>query len=183
MYSNAQPPEGHPESSDVWLRSVYQDLRRIAASHLKQERRSHTLQPTALVNEAWMRMVRGSAITPIDRTDFLAIASSYMRRILIDHARKRAAGKREGVRLQVELTEGMGGSPRDPIDILFLDQLLERLRIMDVRACKIIEMNFFGGLTLDEIAGALSISSRTASRDWHVAKAWLHSELARARDL
>jgi RNA polymerase sigma factor (TIGR02999 family) len=164
---------------------VYDELRRAAARHMRRERANHTLQPTALVNEAWVRLMdlpnRGGEHGWESRTHFFAVASILMRQILVDHARKRLAAKRGGTQHQVTLAEPLLATYPAPVDVLALDQALERFQAIDARATRVLELHFFGGLSFDEIAGVLDVSTRTVKRDWTMARAWLHDELSKTR--
>jgi RNA polymerase sigma-70 factor (ECF subfamily) len=158
---------------------VYAELRRAASRHMRRERANHTLQPTALVNEAWLRLMELPHRDWRSRAHFFAIASMLMRQILVDHARKRLSGKRGGMQHQVTLTEPLLATQHDPVDVLALDQALNRLHAIDVRGARILELHFFGGLSFVEIAHVLDVSTRTVKRDWSMARAWLHDELSR----
>ena len=155
---------------------VYDELRRLAAHYLRGERRNHTLQPTALVNEAYLCLARQNELLCRDREHFVAIAANTMRRVLVDHARQRGAAKRGGDRRQVTLHSWIRVDERD-VDIMALDEALGKLGEFDPNACRIIELRYFGGLTLEETANALHVSVATAKRRWTVAKAWLYREL------
>ena len=169
-----------PESELAEL--VYAELRQLAARYMRRERKNHTLQPTALVNETWTRLGAGPGVNLQNKTHFLAIASLCMRQVLVDHARRRHADRRGGTEhYQVGLEEGLVSEQKDVIDLFALNELLDRLKTFDERACRIVEMRFFGGLSFEEIADLLKISSRTVTRDWNMARAWLHSELANTR--
>jgi RNA polymerase sigma-70 factor, ECF subfamily len=162
---------------------VYGELRRIAARYMRRERSDHTLQPTALVNDAYMRLMAQDKDWQ-NRAHFFAVASSVMRRILVDHARARHAEKRGGDAVKVELDRpdanpGLVFSPERSEQILALDEALSRLMRLDERQCKIVEMRFFGGMTDQEIADVLVISVRTVVREWVLARAWLHAELSK----
>lgn len=163
--------------SRTYLPLVYDELKGLARGYLRGERGGHTLQPTALVHEAYLR-VAGGAVDWNDKVHFLAAAATAMRRVLVDHARRRGAGKREGAREKVTLgTEAMGiGRDRD-LEILELDDLLNRLAALDARKAKVVELRFFAGLGLDEVATALDVARSTVAADWAVARAWLASEL------
>jgi RNA polymerase sigma-70 factor, ECF subfamily len=156
---------------------LYNELRGLAKRHLQNERPDHTLQATALVHEAYVRIV--DTRQPLqNRAHFFAIASSAMRRVLVDHARAKHAAKRPGSQQRVEL-EGVPLLFDERYDeILALDRALERLEKIDARQCRIVELRYFGGLTAEETAKALELSPITIQRDWAVAKAWLHGELA-----
>lgn len=158
---------------------IYTELRRLAAWHLRRERREHTLQPTALVHEAYLRLLKVEQAVWSDRIHFFGAASHSMRRILVDHARRRGADKRGGGRPPVELQEGMARIVEDSTMMLALDQALTRLASRDPRQCQVVEMRFFGSLTEEEIGLILNISSRTVKREWEHARTWLQAELSR----
>jgi RNA polymerase sigma-70 factor, ECF subfamily len=161
---------------------LYVELRRLARRHLQNERSDHTLQATALVHEAYLRMVDGHQDWR-NRAHFFAIASSAMRRILIDHARARRAVKRPGSQQQWNLDDLPLLSNEHNDDVIAIDLALQKLSQIDARQGRIVELRYFGGLTAEEAAEALGISVITVQRDWAVAKAWLHGELAgRAAD-
>lgn len=155
---------------------VYPELHEIARKHLYHERPGHSIQATALVNEAYLRLVKVSAVNWKDRAHFLAMGSRVMRRILIDHARSRPKGTR------TELTETLAIAPQMDLDVVLLDQALEALAEFDERKAKVVEMKFFGGLTIDEIAAVLNVSKQTVDRDWSLAKAWLVHEMKHHTD-
>jgi RNA polymerase sigma factor (TIGR02999 family) len=158
--------------------AVYPELRQIAARFLNNERRNHTLEPSALVNELWVRLMGGEAVPYHNRAHFFAIAAQTMRRVLIDHARARIADKRGGVQQQLTLTRVEGWNPIEQNeDVLVLDQALSKLEKADPRAARVVELRFFGGLQEDEVAEALGISVITVKRDWKVARAWLMARL------
>jgi len=161
---------------------VYDELRRLAASYLRRERPGQTLQATALVNEAYIRLIGERAHNWQNRTHFLAIAALSMRQILVQRARRRHAAKRGGdperITLDEQLQPAERGGP-DEVDVLALDAALERLATLDSRQAKVVEMRYFGGLTIEETAEALDISPATVKRHWTLARAWLRRELAR----
>jgi len=156
---------------------LYKELHRIATSYIRRERSDHTLQPTALVHEAYLQLIDQKGVSWQDRTHFIATAAQVMRRILVDHARSRNAAKRGGPRYRTTLTGNIAQVPGQDIDVLALDEALDRLAEADDRQARIVEFHFFGGLTFDEIALLLKVSERTVKREWRFAKAWLHSEL------
>lgn len=158
--------------------SIYQELHRLAVVKMRFERVNHTLQPTALVHEAYLRLSGAKDSEFQDRTRFLRLAAHVMRNILVDHARARRAGKRGGEVVQVTFDEGMNPVRDSPIDVLALDQALTRLSQFDHRQAEILQMRFFAGLTFEEIAMELGLSSRTIKRDWIMARAWLNNELS-----
>ena len=159
---------------------VYQDLRRLAAVYLRSERPEHTLQPTALVHETYLRLVQQRALDCQSREHFFGVAAHLMRLILVDHARGHGRVKRQG-QTTVFLETGSLGFPERNLDLELLDQALTRLAELDPRQSRIVEMRYFGGLTIEETAVALGVSPRTVKRDWTLARAWLHGELKRER--
>lgn len=168
---------GRPDALDRLLPLVYAELRQIADRHMAAERAEHTLQPTALVHEAFLRLVGGSSpVSFNDRNHFLSAASRAMRHVLVDHARMRAAAKR-GTHLLVTLDEPAIGIRAEALDMLVLDDALRRLADADVRCGQVVELRFFGGLDVSEIAAVLGVSSATVKRDWQFARAWLATEL------
>jgi RNA polymerase sigma-70 factor (ECF subfamily) len=166
--------QGDERARDRLFAVVHPQLRQIAARFLQRERIDHTLEPNALVNELCMRMIAGEPLIFNDRAHFLAVAAQMMRRILIDHARARAAEKRGGEQWRVSLSAVDRFNPvRDSHDLLVLDELLLQLEKADPRAARVVELRFFGGLTEDEVAEVLSVSTITVKRDWKAARAWL----------
>jgi RNA polymerase sigma-70 factor, ECF subfamily len=161
---------------------VYDELRRLAASYLRRERKGQTLQATALVHEAYVRLIGEKAHNWNDRTHFLAIAALSMRQILVQRARARKAAKRGGdperITLEEHLLPAGSGQKQDEIDLVALDASLERLAALNERQAKIVELRYFGGLSVEEAAAALDISPATVKRDWTLARAWLKRELA-----
>lgn len=156
---------------------VYDELRRLANHYLRQERSDHTLQPTALVHEAYLKLIDQSRVDWQNRAHFFGVAAQSMRRILVDHARSHRASKRGGVQQKLALDEAVDYSqPRD-IDLLALDDALNLLAKLDVRQSQVVELRFFGGLTIEETAAALGVSPATVKVDWSMAKAWLHREI------
>ena len=155
---------------------VYDQLRRRARHYLRGERPNHTLRPTALVHEAYLRLVNLDQVDWQDRSHFFALAARQMRRILVDSARARRYQKRGGGAVSVTFDEALAVSRRDP-DLVALDDALELLAQQDERKVRVVELRFFGGLTNDEIAAALGISSDTVTRDWQMAKLWLRRAL------
>ena len=158
---------------------IYDDLRRIARHQLRRERAGHTLQPTALVNEVYLRLPGVERVGWQDRAHFFAIAARLMRRVLIDAARARKNQKRGGGAVCVTFVESHHGGETRPRDVVALDDALRTLAEMDPRKSRIVELRYFGGLTLEETATALGISSDTVMRDWKVAKLWLMREIAK----
>lgn len=169
---------GNLAARDELVAAVYQDLRRRAAGRLRRESPGHTLQPTALVHEASLRMVDRKKIVWQNRAQFLAVASEMMRRILVDHARGHHMAKRSGRWARVTIDDAVASSrPRD-IDLLNLDQALARLAGFDARKSQVAELKFFGGLSLEETSNVLGISVATVEREWQAARAWLYAQLA-----
>ena len=169
---------GKEQAFDELLPLVHSELRRRAASYLRRERQNHTLQPTALVNEAFMKLVEQRNVRWQNRAHFFAVASQAMRRILVDHARTHQRVKRGGSAPQVTLDEAMIAAESRSIDLLALDEALERLAALDERQARVVELRFFGGLSVEEAAEVLNISPATIKREWSMAKAWLHAELS-----
>ena len=161
---------------------LYDELRRLARQRLRDERTEHTLDTTALVHEAYLRLFKQQAFDARTRADFFAIASNTMRRVLVDYARARRRLKRGGGQSMVPLDEVAPFlTDRSVDEVLGIDEALERLRAMQPRAVKIVEMHFFGGVTLAEIAGLLDLSEKTVQRDWQAARAWLRKEISAPR--
>jgi RNA polymerase sigma-70 factor, ECF subfamily len=158
---------------------IYEELRRLARNFMWQERGNHTLQPTALVHEAYARLIQQTQVPWQNRAHFFAAASQLMRHILVDHARARRADKRGGIQQQVTLEDVMIEARDQSIDVLALHEAIERLTALDARQAKVVELHFFGGLTFEEIALVLSVSERTAKGDWSMARAWLRGELSK----
>jgi RNA polymerase sigma factor (TIGR02999 family) len=165
-------------AQDRLIPLVYRELRRIAAAHLRRENAGHSLQPTALVHEAYLRLVDVNRIDWQSRAHFFCIASTEMRRVLVDHARARDASKRGGGASNLQFDEALFLAPGQPPEIIALDDALNRLALLDGRQAKIVEMRFFGGMTEEEAGDVLGISVRTVKRDWRMAKAWLFKELS-----
>lgn len=158
---------------------VYEELHRLAAAYMRREREGHTLQASALVNEAYIKLVDSSRVRWQNRAHFFAVAAQLMRRILVDFARSRHYQKRGAGWHQVTLDERLGVTTRLDSDMLSLDQALQELARLDPRKARVIELRFFGGLSLEETSEALQVSTDTVGRDWRAAKAWLMRELKR----
>ena len=156
---------------------VYEELHRLAHHYMSHERPDHTLQTTALVNEAYLRLVDQKRVQCDNRTQFFAIAAQLMRHILVDHARSRKYLKRGGDALKVSLDEAMTVSQGRGVDLIALDDALKGLAAIDQRKSKVVELRFFGGLSVEETAVALKISAVTVMRDWSLAKAWLYDAM------
>ena len=170
------------QSVDTLLPIVYQELRRLAASYLRRERPGQTLQPTALVHEAYLRLLKDKPDRWKNRAHFCAIAAHSMRQILIERARARGAQKRGGAQPRVTLDEALVAGGERAIDLVALDEALERLAAIDPEQARLVELRFFGGLTVEETAEAMDISPATVKRHWTVARAWLARELEGSSD-
>jgi len=172
--------QGESGAADELAPLVYKELRRIAGAFMRDERPGHTLQPTALANEAWLRLVDQSRVDWQDRVHFFRVAASLMRRVLVDHARARLAGKRGGgeLRLNLDWIE-VADRPEKLEQILFVDEAIERLEEVDPQQARVVEVHYFGGLSIEQTAEALGVSARTVDRDWAMAKAWLRRALSR----
>jgi len=171
----AEWAKGDQKALDELMPLVYRELRLLAAAYLRKERMSHSLQPTALVHEAYLRLVDQSSPNWENRSHFYGVAARLMRQILVDHARRRHAGKRAGVRVPLE--EAVSFQQERCEDLLALDVGLTALEKFDPRKYKAVELRYFGGLSLDEIAQALEVSSATVRRDLRLAEAWLNSQM------
>lgn len=162
---------------DQMLPVVYQELHRLATRYLEREATGHTLQPTALVHEAYLRLVDQRRVDWRNRAQFLGVAANMMRRILVNHARNRGAGKRGGGAQQVSLSLVGSVSGRPEVDLIALEDALERLAQLDQRKSRVVELKFFGGLTIEEIAEVLEISPATVEREWAFTRAWLYEAI------
>jgi RNA polymerase sigma factor (TIGR02999 family) len=170
---------GDPDAIEDLLPLVYAELRAIADRYMRRERKGHTLQPTALTHEAYLRLVGGNRIEWQSRAHFLAIAAQAMRRILIEHARARRRKKRGGGLKRTSLSAVGAAAPGTPqIDVLALNDALERLSSLDERKGRVVELLYFGGLTAEEVGEVLCITGRTVERDWRYARLWLLRELS-----
>ena len=169
---------GDRRAFEVLLPLVYAELRRIAGRQLRRERDGHTLQPTALVHEAYLRLVAQRSVDWQGRAHFYGVAAQVMRRILVDHARRQAATKRGNGAHRVPLEEAAETTAVNQVPVLMLDHALGRLERLDPGLAQIVELRAFGGLTIDEAAHVLNVSPTTAKREWRTAKAWLTNELA-----
>jgi RNA polymerase sigma-70 factor (ECF subfamily) len=177
MLQRAQ--EGDASAINRLMPLVYDELRRLAESYLKRERSDHTLQATALVHEAYCRLVRQEDVDWRNRDHFFAVAAQAIRRILVDHARGQQRAKRGGGCARVGLDESVADEPQRGLDVLAVDEALTRLAALHERQAKIIELRFFGGLSLSAVATYLGVSPRTVDGDWSMARAWLRRELER----
>jgi RNA polymerase sigma-70 factor (ECF subfamily) len=168
---------GHQEVLEELMPLVYDELRRLAAHYLRQERPEHTLQPTALVHEAYLRLVDQTQVRWQNRAHFFGIAANLMRQILVNHALSQRAAKRGGTALRLTLDEAAGFSKERAVDLVALDEALTRLAALGPQQGRIVELRFFGGLSIEEAAEVLRVSPATVNRGWTMAKAWLHQEL------
>ncbi len=168
---------GNRASADVLLALVYDELRKIASQYLRKERSGHTLQPTALVHEAYIKLIDISGINWQDRAHFFAVSANVMRHILVDHARAKLSEKRGGSAQRIELDDAISFSDKPDVDVLAVDESLKKLAEFDPQQSRIVELRFFGGLTIEETAHVVGISPATVKREWAMAKAWLHRSL------
>lgn len=169
---------GDKEALERLIPAVYDELRRQAARYLRKERPGHTLQTTALVHEAYLRLVNQNNIAWQNRAHFYAIAARLMRQILVDHARKRQAAKRGGADIKQPLEDVSPMAPDKGVDLVALDEALTRLAAIDPRQSRIVELRYFSELSVEETAEVLGVSTRTVKRDWNVAKAWLRQQIS-----
>jgi RNA polymerase sigma factor (TIGR02999 family) len=174
--------EGNVAARDLLMPLVYDELRRRASAYLRRERPGHTLQPTALVHEAYLRLVDQRRVAWRNRAQFFGVAAEMMRRVLVDHARANKAAKRSGMLSRVTLDPDVAVTQPVDIDVLDLDAALARLATFDERKSRIAELRFFGGLSLKEAGEVLNISLSTVERDWQVARAWLFDALSSRPD-
>jgi len=170
---------GDQKALEQLLPAIHGELKRIARRYMARERRGHTLQPTALVNEAFLRLVDVHGVQWQDRAHFFALAAQMMRRILVNYAVARGAGKRGGAGLQVTLDDAMIVSPERDSQLVELDGALESLAKVDARKAQVVELRFFAGLSVEETAAVLKVSPQTVLRDWSLSKTWLARELGR----
>lgn len=167
---------GDPAALDNLMPVVYDELRKLANAYLKRERPGHTLQPTALINEAYMRLVDQTASYK-NRTHFFSIAARLMRQILVDHARARYAARRGGEHQNLPLEDMVNLAQDKPYDLVALDDALRGLEVMDPQQSRIVELRYFGGLTIEETAEILGISHATVEREWNLARCWLRTQI------
>jgi RNA polymerase sigma-70 factor (ECF subfamily) len=185
--SNPAPPDvteilcrwsaGDADAPEQLMPLVYQELRGLARQYLQRERGDHTLQPTALVHEAYLRMVDQTRVQWQNRAQFFGIAAQLMRRILVDHARAHVAAKRGGHAEHISLDEAQISSEARAAELLDLDEALTELAVVDVRKSRVVELRFFGGLSIDETAEAMGVNAATVRRDWTAAKTWLYHRI------
>ena len=172
---------GSRQALDQLTPLVYSELRRLAGIYMRREEPGNTLQPTALVHEAYIRMVGSTLPAWQSRAHFFGIAAHLMRQILVDHAREQHSAKRGGQAIHVSLDDHLAAAPQQEADLIALDDALERLAVMEPRKAQVVELRFFGGLDLEESAKVLNVSEVTVRRDWRFAKAWLLRDLAQSR--
>jgi len=170
--------EGDTEALERLLPLVYDELYRQAMRAFSRERPGHTLQPTALVNEVYLRLADQDAMKWQNRAQFFGIAAQMMRRILVSHARARQAAKRGGGETLITLEESVAAAPQRDVNLLALDEALQRLEVIDAEKSRMVELRFFSGLSVEETAEVMGVSPRTIDRQWQTAKAWLHREIA-----
>lgn len=174
----AEWSDGNQAALDALYPLVYDELHRLARRYMSRERKDHTLQATALINEAYVRLVDQKNVHWANRSHFFAISAQIMRRILIDHARRHAYAKRGGGAQQVSLDEAATVTRTAGAEMIRLDEALKSLAEMDPRRSQVVELRYFGGLNNEEIAGVLKVSENTVTRDWNMARAWLHQQLS-----
>lgn len=168
---------GDVSARDALVPLVYEELRRIARRCLSSQSGNHTLQPTALVHEAYLRLARRDSVDWQDRAHFFALAAQMMRQILVDHARMQGAAKRGGNAVTVVVNEASSVSKETSLDVIALDDAMKRLASLDPRQCQIVELRFFGGLSIEETAQAVNISAATIKREWATARLWLYNAM------
>jgi len=169
--------QGDDQALEALAPRVQKELHRLARRHMAGERTNHPLQTTALINEAYIRLIGWDNVQWQNRAHFFAIAAKLMRRILVDHARRRDAEKRGGSQVCLTLDEGLAWASEPDVDLLAIDEALDKLAIIDEQQARVVELRFFSGLTVEETATALGISPKTVKRDWAVARAWLKREI------
>jgi RNA polymerase sigma-70 factor, ECF subfamily len=170
---------GDPQAASKLIPVVYNELRHLAAGYMRRERPDHTLQPTALVHEAYMKLLAQRSVDWQGRAHFFGVAAQLMRRILIDHARSHLRQKRGGEHPKVSLDEALVFSEQQSGEILAVDESLKRLEQLDPRQARVVELRFFGGLSVEETAEVLKVSAKTVKRDWSVARAWLYADITK----
>ena len=171
---------GNPDALNQLAPLIYEELHRMASRQLRRERNEHTLQSTALVHEVYLKLIDQDRVQWQDRNHFFAVASQMIRHILVDHARARFAAKRGSGQVQLEFDESIALPGKSDKDLLALDDAMQALAQLDQRQSRIVELRFFGGLSIEESAEVLNVSPATVKRDWNVARAWLYRQLARS---
>jgi len=174
--------QGDLQARDKLLPLVYAELRHRAAAYLRHERTDHTLQPTALVHEAYLRLMGQERVVWQNRAHFYSVAAQMMRRVLVDHARGHRRGKRFGAAVRVTLDERVGMATPPDCELLLLDQALNELAAIDAQQAQIVELRYFGGLTEGEVASVLSVSRSTVTREWTIAKGWLYRRITTGQE-
>ena len=169
--------DGDPRALDELTPLVYEELRQQAARYLRKERPGHSLQETALINEAFLRLIDVKDVQWQNRAHFFGIAANLMRRILVDHARRRDAEKRGGDHIRLTFDDAFAIAREPAVDLLAIDEALDRLAAIDEQQARVVELRFFSGLSVEETAAALGVSPKTVKRDWSVARAWLRREI------
>lgn len=169
--------DGDQRALDELTPIVYEELRQQAARYLRKERPGHSLQATALINEAFLRLIDVKNVQWQNRAHFFGIAANLMRRILVDHARRRDAEKRGGTQMRLTLEDAVAIAREPAVDLLAIDEALDRLAAIDEQQARVVELRFFSGLSVEETAAALGVSPKTVKRDWSVARAWLRREI------
>ena len=175
--------QGNPAALDRLLPMIQTTLHEIARGHLRHERTDHSLEPSALVNELYLRLVDQDRVSWRDRAHFFGVSAQIMRRILVDHARRKQSAKRGGELTRITLTDALGTTEDDKVDLVFLDDVLNRLGEIFPQQSRIVELRFFAGLTVEETSEALGISTATVSREWTMAKAWLRRAMTQGRPI
>jgi RNA polymerase sigma-70 factor (ECF subfamily) len=173
--------EGEPAALERLAPLIYDELHRIAGRYMRHEKPGNTLQTTALVNQAWLHLAGGAQVAWQDRAHFFSVSSQIMRRILVDAARARSAGKRCGEARHFQLNESIDAAPPRDAELIALDDALDSLAKFDGRKARVVEMRFFGGLSVEETAAVLKVSPQTVMRDWKLARAWLKREMGNGR--
>jgi RNA polymerase sigma factor (TIGR02999 family) len=176
LRETSEPRDRHAE--EQLFADVYAELRALAAQYLHRERKSHTLQPTALVHEAYLKLVGKTRVDWQGRSHFLAIAAQAMRQILVDHARRHRAAKRGGTRHRIALEDNLVGESNRNVDLLAIEDALTKLTKLDPRQAQMMELRFFGGLSIAEVAKVMGTSKRSVEREWTMVRAWLRRELS-----
>ncbi len=172
--------EGDTAALEKLLPLVYDELHRQALGFFSRERPGHTLQPTALVNDVYLRLVRQHDVSWKNRAQFFGVAAQMMRRILVSHARARRAGKRGGGEQRITLQEGLAAAPERDVNLLAVDEALTKLEAIDPEKSRMVELRFFSGMSVEETAEVMGVSPRTIDRQWQTAKAWLYREISEA---
>lgn len=182
LLANVQ--KGDREAEKLLMEAVYEELHRLATGYMRRERRDHTLQASALVNETYVRLIGSGPLSWESRAHFFVTAAQTMRRVLIDHARRHVAEKRGGAGIRIELNENIPAMETSESGrMLDLDRALNRLAVLDARQARVVELRFFAGLTVEQTAEIMAISEKTVKRDWAVARAWLEGEITGAAPL